>query len=124
MIQGVRFGVCNVCNRDMYTFSFSIGPVRLHCGCTEEPATVSELINDVDRAHSFDKQVHAMHHEMLEELDGMELSEISMHLSASVGNAQTAILNGDFKAARAFLLRVAVLSRYMSVDQPDITEDL
>lgn len=124
MMQAVRFGVCNVCNCDMYTYSFSVGPVRLHCGCTEEPTTVSELIDDVDRAMAFDKQVHALHHAMLEELDGMELAVVSTHLSATVGNAQTAMLNGDFKAARAFLIRAAVISRYLSVDQPDVTEDM
>ena len=84
MIGAIAFGHCPTCKGPNFVPTFSTSPVTPfcpHCDALREEPT--SAMSEADRR------------------------EYAVRLSANVGNYQTALLDGDAKAAEAFLANVA-----------------
>ena len=83
-------------------------------------AATNHALDAVARARVFDHHVIMANLELVEQYAGHEVSELVWMLAADVGQALAALLQGDVKATRAFLIRVAATSRYLAVDHPEL----
>lgn len=112
MIQYIRVGWCSHCSSPRYVPSFIEGPVRFLCKCEE--------VDKVDQGIAFDQlvlnaQLHFLHQEQSPSFELLLLAT-----SADLGAAQMAFLDGDRKAALAFLVKVAGRIRYGVADRPEL----
>ena len=92
------------------------------CECTRD-INVMDVTQAVDRGREFDHTMHALHLLFMSEEARTPLNDLLMGLSADVGNAQSAILNKDYAATKAFLIRVAAMIRYLSVDRKELADE-
>lgn len=99
----MRFGPCPRCSGDLHVASFSSGPARPACsGCGYPEHDIVEDARDVAR----------------EEHGRASNVELAIRLSANVGNYQTALIDGDWPAARAFLANVLAIGEILLTRGP------
>lgn len=94
----MRIGPCPRCSGDLVVTSFSTGPAQPTCaGCGyPERDVVADARGVAQEEHSRESDV-----------------ELAIRLSANVGNYQTALIDGDRGAARAFLANVVAISELL-----------
>lgn len=94
----MRFGPCPRCSGDLHVASFSTGPAEPACSVCGYPER--DLVED---ARDVVREEHARTSDV----------ELAIRLSANVGNYQTALIDGDRDAARAFLANVMAISEIL-----------
>lgn len=118
----IVFGTCERCGSPLEYPRYATGEPMPECECTRDLDEM-DVTQAVDRGREFDHTMHALHLLFMVEEERTPLNDLMLGLSADVGNAQAALLNKDYTAARAFLVRVAAMIRYLSVDRKELSDE-
>lgn len=112
--------------------AFTLTPLSAQCPCltpvqqkaVSAPAPTpampkSESNSDagfdvLDVLLSFDDLVAEFQHLRLDDLDGEALSSLFLRVSAEIGLAQTAYLEGAYKQSLSFMLRASAMLRHIA----------
>jgi hypothetical protein len=86
------------------------------------PDDTEEVTKDVERARWFDGKVLEAEMFCFEDLAELDLARVTMTAMADMAHVQGALLNGDDKAALAFLIKAAGAIRYAVVDRAEFRE--
>lgn len=110
--------------------AFSLTPLSAQCPCFKTapkkaksaPAATPSApkakpdagFDELDVLLSFDDLVAEFQHLRLEDLDGEALSSLFLRVSAEIGSAQTAYLEGAYKQSLSFMLRASAMLRHIA----------
>lgn len=129
----ILIGNCVLCGKPLLVPRFSKEPVSTECACVSKQLGTSgdvlvsppakehasgrvtdEDIDSIDRAQAFDDLVIQVQFELTNAIDLAAAPDaLLLQMSADLGSAQAAFLDGATKAAFSLLLRVAATMRHL-----------
>jgi hypothetical protein len=89
----------------------------------EAQQVAEDAAKERERILAFDQQVRELQLSLMAEFNEQDISWVLVSLSAALGNAQAAHMNGEHKASRAFLTRVAALIRYVVTQRDEMKSE-
>lgn len=94
----IRLGMCPTCKGDIHVPLFAEHPTYPTCLRCSSPAPRDPVADAMEVAETYSEE---------------ETQKLALRLSANAGNYQTALLDGDATAARAFLANVVAIGEVL-----------